>query len=654
MIALNTKQVPRFVLRVKLGNQDSDSDSIPYSPVTFLNVNGDVSLNSSISSASSFKTDKDHAAKPELPKAILKHSENHDVGSAHVRNSPGKHVIISPDVSDTPVSPGGNEKKRNKPKRKASFTEVAASMLRRKKQEKSKHENTELSTYRLAPGILKVFGDHVSPGSNYKSVRASTISTAQEVVKQALEKYSLEGHNPADYILCDVVGHFKVDSEGKKGQVDEEAQWITEYVREISDNEKPLVLQSLWKPATGRSRRFELRKRIEVESSCFYINTSENLINRNSILSTPTSDSERSSVASAGEGRKRGDSIFSDVTSSFTTSADDSDNKKVNVKRMASDASHLTNSRPSIVATDLLRTPKHVPFLLLIQGYKPEADLLIYRMDEQSTIFGTSETESKPYFLLSAPDILPQHCVIHKKVSIDKNALETNLDDITFQVFMEPCPGAEVLINGVPIVSSTLIQPGQLVSLGQYYLFIFKDSSKCSDAALKLSWLENLKQRRPDVPIETVANGSENTITNSYSLTEKPGVELEDKSTQVDIPVARKESGSDRKGSESNEEELSGEESDSTLGSQKQNEFDYRPFEKSYLHLEYSYDDEDNVLKTVIHIIDDDEEGFKLTPAYLLMMMIEHSASSFTELRTRRLLLKISTALQGVAWVSLT
>lgn len=43
---------------------------------------------------------------------------------------------------------------------------------------------------------------------------------------------------------------------------------------------------------------------------------------------------------------------------------------------------------------------------------------------------------------------------------------------------------------------------------------------------------------------------------------------------------------------------------------------------------------------------------FKLLPAYFLVMTVEHSAATFTEIQTRKLLLKICNGLQGIAWVS--
>ncbi|KPP63690.1 hypothetical protein Z043_118029 [Scleropages formosus] len=113
----------------------------------------------------------------------------------------------------------------------------------------------ELSTQTSAPGVLKVFGDEICTGANYKSVLATPCSSARELVKEALERYSLNKGSADNYVLCDVIGKFE-------GQ---EKRWRTECLRALGDSEKPLLLQDLWKPKEGFSRRFELRRRAEVE-----------------------------------------------------------------------------------------------------------------------------------------------------------------------------------------------------------------------------------------------------------------------------------------------------------------------------------------------------------------------------------------------------
>ncbi|EPY87697.1 hypothetical protein CB1_000227005 [Camelus ferus] len=113
----------------------------------------------------------------------------------------------------------------------------------------------ELSTQLSAPGVLKVFGDSVCTGTHYKSVLATGTSSARELVKEALERYGLSPERAGPYVLCDVVGRA-----GDSGR-----QWQAECFRVFGDNEKPLLIQELWKPREGLSRRFELRKRSDVE-----------------------------------------------------------------------------------------------------------------------------------------------------------------------------------------------------------------------------------------------------------------------------------------------------------------------------------------------------------------------------------------------------
>ena len=67
----------------------------------------------------------------------------------------------------------------------------------------------ELSSDVNLPGILKIFGDVVSPGANYKSVMATKSSTAEELVKIALERYGVSKDKAKEHVLCEVVGRLE-------------------------------------------------------------------------------------------------------------------------------------------------------------------------------------------------------------------------------------------------------------------------------------------------------------------------------------------------------------------------------------------------------------------------------------------------------------
>ncbi len=135
-------------------------------------------------------------------------------------------------------------------------------------QRERKGSNGELSTEESAPGVLKLFGTSVIPGTQYKSVLATQTSSAQELVKEALERYGIPKGDSRQYALCDVIGIKKEEGTADKpaGSPVEAQTWTEECVRVIGDDERPLTLQLFWKPTEGFSRRFEIRKRYEIIS----------------------------------------------------------------------------------------------------------------------------------------------------------------------------------------------------------------------------------------------------------------------------------------------------------------------------------------------------------------------------------------------------
>lgn len=585
--------MPRFVLRLK----SKDPINVDNAVLTKQN-----SSTSSVSHNSSQHAGCDYVDNSITPRSMLRTTTFND--SSISKTSSDKNVSISPKISDADATPvvNSSHKTTSKAKRTKSFSQIAAMV--RKKKGSEKKESPELSTYKLAPGILKVFGDHVSPGSNYKSVRASTISTASEVVKQALEKYSIENVNSTDYVLCDVVGHFKVE-ENKSEQDFEEAQWVTEYMRVVNDREKPLVVQALWKPATGRLRRFELIKRIQIDTGCFFINTAENL-SSNSALSSPTmdqTDSERSSIKSdsvAGE-TSFGDSYALEVPGDAA-------------RKNSPNQGYLT-------------VPNTTPFLLLVKGYDSLLDEIFCRLDKPNLTIGSPKNErlgSRPDICLHAPDILPVHCVIHRKICLEKGSRETNIDDINFEVIVEPSTGANVYVNGVKIEQPTMLKPGQLLLFGIDYCFVFKDPTQVQEKKLKLSWLDTLKQMNSKADKATTQSGSRNTSVQTESLEDGLAIPSDEGDGTI----------------KEGEAEVASEAGEVNV------------FERSSVTLTYRYEEEDSLLERIIHGHNQNNLTFKLTPAYLLTMMIEHSCATFTDVRARKLFLKISSALQGVAWVS--
>jgi len=491
--------------------------------------------------------------------------------------------------------------KKKKSTKSTSRTKSFSQMVRgnKKKTENDPSVLTELSTYKLAPGILKVFGDHVSEGSNYKAVRASTISTSQEVVRMALERYGLENCNPKDFVLCDVVGQFSnidASSSGKKkgskkekqSGVDEnekeEPKWITEYVRAINDNEKPLVLQSLWKPTNGRSRRFELRKRIEVESSCFFINTADGM-GRSLSESSLFNDSEHSSIGND----------TTDKTEYASVQMSPHTNSRKITKTGRQD-NQIDN-----------KAPQYSPYLLLLNGIDTTKDQLIHKLEDPTVVVGAYvESEIKQCnIMLYSSDILLPHCWIFKKVKLEEDSSETNLDEINFLIFLEPANGADITVNGLPITSTTLLKPGHLVSLGRNYLFIFKDPTQAEIKCDRLSWWGSIVN--PDSVNTHLVRSADDP---NSKATKAVGVQVESLKTDDESDEHSDDSDDDDEESNSNETQ-------SNMAAR-------RRVSKCALQLSYSIKNEEELLHSIIDIADQGLGG-KYFPVHLIVFIISNN-----------------------------
>uniref|UniRef100_A0A8C4T6D5 Ras association and DIL domains n=1 Tax=Erpetoichthys calabaricus TaxID=27687 RepID=A0A8C4T6D5_ERPCA len=291
----------------------------------------------------------------------------------------------------------------------------------------------ELSTQTSAPGVLKIFGDEICAGANYKSVLATPRSSAQELVKEALERYSLSKAAASEYLLCDVIGKF----EGA------EKKWRTECLRALGDNEKPLLLQDLWKPKEGFARRFELRKRADVEEMA------------SKEIDTITADINAQARKLQRNRAKGATSLTSGTT--FCRS-------------LSETSLNLVGSPADEESGGVRHSLYHSPHLLLLQGYSQRNDCLVYLLNRDQHTVGQETSSARPNICLSSPDILPLHCKI-KKIQVLKRLSQT----VEERLVMEPLPHASILINFSKAEHTTPLRHGDLLSFGAHYIFLYKD-----------------------------------------------------------------------------------------------------------------------------------------------------------------------------------
>lgn len=459
----------------------------------------------------------------------------------------------------------------------------------------------ELSHQTSAPGILKVFGSDICQGAHYKSVLATVQSDAKELVKEALERYCLEKEDPGDYVLCDVIGQTGADH-----------QWRRECFRVVGDNEKPLVLQSLWKPKEGFSRRFEIQRRASVEQ--------QSLRNKDTVTAGLNAQVRRLQKS-----RSRVASLFVDGSGEDSEglglwrSLSDMDVSAMGKEALrAQQASTVLREDPEAEADKdrlglekeetessddnttqySIHPPFDFPYFLLLQGHSHRQDFVIYLMSGTTTIFGCCQEHSngedeerlKVDILLFAPDVLPQHCCVRR---LDCPASPSSPRKTS--TLLKPLHGAPVSRNGLQLKDEVELSPGDLVALGKHYLFMFKDPTSASGSSQTPPWMTQL---RPNADPKNSCFSCD-TSSNPQSTPSAPR---------------------------------------------------WRDLEGTEAVLSYHTDQEDLILHKILTLLDPDGNEPKLTPAFLLSLCIQRSASALELPHLRKLLLRIASQIQQLMW----
>ncbi|NXV81941.1 RADIL protein, partial [Atlantisia rogersi] len=429
----------------------------------------------------------------------------------------------------------------------------------------------ELSTQLSAPGVLKIFGGNICAGTNYKSVLATGSSSTRELVKEALERYGLSQLSAGQFALCDVIGKF----EGP------EKRWQTEGLRVLGDHEKPLLIQDLWKPREGFARRLELHKRAELEELAA------------KDVDTTTAGQSWEWV----QGALRGPPPALRRSLSETSLGPPARRAGAGAgERLQRHCSTLPGSPAAARSGSSMRYSLYQsPHLLLLQGYSQQHDSLVYLLNREQHTVGQRTQASKPSISLSAPDILPLHCTI-RKLRPSRHRSEEKL-------VLEPIAGAGISVNFAEVARTVVLRHGDLLSLGLYYLLLYKDPMKAQPLpAQTLLRLRTLHPAGPQHPPVCGACGS--------LLREK------DAATKKRGP--------------------------SPAGGPR------TPRRK--LLLEFEPAAEDVLLRRIMTLIEPGGDDHKLTPAFLLCLCIQHSATSFEPGDFGQLLLKAAKMIQRTVW----
>uniref|UniRef100_K1RD97 Ras-associating and dilute domain-containing protein n=1 Tax=Magallana gigas TaxID=29159 RepID=K1RD97_MAGGI len=476
----------------------------------------------------------------------------------------------------------------------------------------------ELSTDESSPGVLKIFGDKILPGVEYKSVLASKRSTASELVKQALERYGLPPSNHTQFVLCDVVGTCLSSESSPEGteiikRNTSSSKWRRVCSRVISEHDRPLLLQNYWKPGDGHSRRYELRMKSEFstipsEDDTLGLNENARRISmsklRRGAIPASITWHERKMEKFADELNL--DGTLSRIKSPWMAKKNDCDKVlnglNVETSNNRSNCTSLTKSHPSKSEdTDPTHAPINRPFLLTVRGYNPNKDPLFHVFHSRTTNVCNTKNNSPNCIRLCAPDIQTRHCHLHLR---RLTSSDNRVPGYNYCLEVECVAPSNIRVNGYPVSLRTSVQCGDILSIGRYYVFVFKDLTAGMDLPTDLPWLGMVDSNCN----LTEDNHYHSKYPHKQNIVHVPPLminQIADDSVSVSTAESSGESVGER------------------------------------FRFAYARDKEEEVVKAIAAVIRQNSVDFSLAPAFLYSMCVEYACHQTDRHSVRNLLLRI-------------
>ncbi|KAA0703132.1 Ras-interacting protein 1 [Triplophysa tibetana] len=379
-----------------------------------------------------------------------------------------------------------------------------------------------------APGLVKIYGDALSSGANYRSLLANMHSTARQLIQQVITRYTererenecedtaLQKYYPEEFLLCDVIGK-------PIHQPDGAIKWQTECRRGVAAWECPLQLVDMWRPKDGFERRFEISRLDEYEreekekekererdgesyqgvrwrrsrmASGGGPEEERGHRGRNSELRRSISDMNLSLR------RRQGNNSANDPRRTSKVPNNEQDRKNI-VSMIATEPGETPGSRGGgeadrstrsaeeekdtcdleVMSQSLILPPTDRPYFLLLQGYDQSKDFVLYIMAGHTHVFGRKPTfreremdrererkgkrPLKVDTFLSAPDLLVRHLMIRRDAAVPGQPRG--------QALVRPFRGGPVTLNGAQLYREAVLKPGDLLGLGSHFLFLYRD-----------------------------------------------------------------------------------------------------------------------------------------------------------------------------------
>ncbi|TNN02643.1 hypothetical protein fugu_010130 [Takifugu bimaculatus] len=400
-----------------------------------------------------------------------------------------------------------------------------------------------------APGLIKIYGDALSSGANYRSLLASVHSTARYLIAQVITRYIererdeaddavVQKYSPEDFLLCDVIGKPILQPDGA-------IKWETECRRSVAPWECPLLLVDMWRPKDGFERRFEIYRKEDYEreerdrekewereeENCQGVRWRRSRMSsgggqeeaerghraRNSELRRSISDMNLSLRRRQGNHTSKDPSGPGNRPSNNNGGVQDRKNivsminpqpgqiraPKAEAKvgwtnQPVEDERDCSSCDLEVMSQSLILPPTDRPYFLLLQGYDQSKDFVLYIMVGHTHVFGRKPTMRerekdrererkgkrplKVETFLSAPDLLTRHLLVRRDSAVPGTP--------TGQALIRPFRGGAVTHNGAAIYREAVLRPGDVIGMGDHFLFLYRDPrvTPAPPLALTLPW----------------------------------------------------------------------------------------------------------------------------------------------------------------------
>lgn len=321
-----------------------------------------------------------------------------------------------------------------------------------------KHKLFNVNSEDYSSRVVKIYGASLSPSVCYKSMLIDSHMTAYDVVCLALRRFGLQSQPASDFRLYDVVGDY------------DDTGFREHYAREVATNEVVLVLQSYWQPSALHGRRFELRKRHKEEEI-------QNVDLRK--------ESDCKDIASPRE-----ESLLSDCDTWSLSKEQGVDLEVICPDALFNQCRHhlhcstLTvekQCKPDTIERTI-NIPRNTPYLITIQGYDKNRDSLLYVLTSDVVVLSGSHGHSEHVtrIKLYAPDVLAMHCWLYRVDTWKRSLIMDYQVDYCHcgkkgTTYIDPISNGVATVNGRRVTAKTALYSGDLICVGKYYQFIYKD-----------------------------------------------------------------------------------------------------------------------------------------------------------------------------------